>query len=530
MSEFTRPLGRLNIDKDSVQECRDLAAEISRPIEELATTHTTVSIERACLRLVGVDGVVGEGVEGAPIPNLVVDRIRESVGLERGALIPFFHAVESGCGDIGSEASRIASGEREVSWPEDFDLDIAIERAKQEADAAVDLVASARQRRDEVISSVGEANKPWFYEIVATGNIYEDIPQAQAAAREGCDVVAVIRSTGQSLLDYVPYGPTTDGFAGTYATQENFRLMRTALDEVALDLGRYIRLTNYASGLCMPEIAAMGAIERLDMMLNDCMYGIIFRDINMQRTFTDQHFSRMVNSLAGVIINTGEDNYLTTANAVESAHTVLASQFLNERLALAAGLPAEQMGLGHAFEIDPAVEDQIAMEIAHAQLIRECFPEAPLKYMPPTKHMTGNIFQGFLYDGMFNLVGALTGQDIILLGMMTEGVHTPFLSDRDLALENASYVFRGASTLAGELRFEPGGAVERRAAQVLEECRQMLRKISEVGMFAAIEAGMFADTVRTRDGGRGLDGVVRRADGYLNPVTQLLTERTGAIS
>jgi hypothetical protein len=29
-------------------------------------------------------------------------------------------------------------------------------------------------------------------------------PQAQAAAREGADVIAVIRTTGQSLLDYVP--------------------------------------------------------------------------------------------------------------------------------------------------------------------------------------------------------------------------------------------------------------------------------------------------------------------------------------
>jgi beta-lysine 5,6-aminomutase alpha subunit len=237
----------------------------------------------------------------------------------------------------------------------------------------------------------------------------------------------------------------------------------------------------------------------------------------------------MVNSLAGVIINTGEDNYLTTADAVDSAHTVLASHFLNERLALAAGLPSAQMGLGHAFEIDPDVDDQIAMEIAHAQLIRECFPDAPLKYMPPTKHMTGNVFQGFLYDGMFNLVGALTGQDIILLGMMTEGVHTPFLSDRDLALENASYVFRGAATLAGELRFEPGGDVERRAAQVLEECRLMLRKVAEIGMFAAIEAGMFADTVRTRDGGKGLDGVIVRADDYFNPISDGLTDRVTAV-
>ena len=64
-------------------------------------------------------------------------------------------------------------------------------------------------------------------------------------------------------------------------------------------LGRYVMLTNYASGLCMPEIAAMAAIERLDMLLNDSMYGILFRDINMKRTFVDQHFSRMLNALFG---------------------------------------------------------------------------------------------------------------------------------------------------------------------------------------------------------------------------------------
>jgi beta-lysine 5,6-aminomutase alpha subunit len=141
--------------------------------------------------------------------------------------------------------------------------------------------------------------------------------------------------------------------------------------------------------------------------------------------------------------------------------------------------------------------------------------------------MTGNVFQGFLYDGMFNLVGALTGQDIILLGMMTEGVHTPFLSDRDLALDNARYIFGGAGSLAGEMRFEPGGRVERRAAQVLEECRQMLRKVADIGMFAAIEAGMFADTVRTPDGGRGLEGVVTRAGDYFDPFGELLSTRVG---
>ena len=40
----------------------------------------------------------------------------------------------------------------------------------------------------------------------------------------------------------------------------------------------------------------------------------------------------------GIVINTGEDNYLTTADAVEKAHTVLASQFINEAFAMRAGL------------------------------------------------------------------------------------------------------------------------------------------------------------------------------------------------
>src|SRR3712207_9328323 len=109
--------------------------------------------------------------------------------------------------------------------------------------------------------------------------------------------------------------------------------MRAALDDVSAELGRYVRLTNYASGLCMPEIAVLAGLERLDMMLNDAMYGILFRDIHPQRTFVDQRFSRKVHARAGIIINTREDNYLNTAGAAHAAHTVPVSQMLNVRFA-----------------------------------------------------------------------------------------------------------------------------------------------------------------------------------------------------
>ena len=136
------------------------------------------------------------------------------------------------------------------------------------------------------------------------------------------------------------------------------------------------------------------------MMLNDSMYGILFRDINPIRTFVDQRFSRQVHARAGIIINTGEDNYLTTADAVEAAHTVTVSQLLNEYFAKEAGLEDWQLGLGHAFEIDPDVPDSFRLELAHAMLARELFPDAPLKWMPPTRHMTGDIFKGYLLDGV----------------------------------------------------------------------------------------------------------------------------------
>ncbi len=55
-----------------------------------------------------------------------------------------------------------------------------------------------RARAADQDGTATPARKPWIYLIVATGDIYEDIPQAQAAAREGADVIAVIRSTGQS--------------------------------------------------------------------------------------------------------------------------------------------------------------------------------------------------------------------------------------------------------------------------------------------------------------------------------------------
>jgi len=301
-------------------------------------------------------------------------------------------------------------------------------------------------------------------------------------------------------------------------------LMRTAFDEVSREVCRYIGLTTYCSGLCMPEIAAMGALERLDMMLNDALYGIIFRDINMKRTLFDQLYSRRINADAGIIINTGEDNYLTTADALEAEHTVVASQFINERLAQIAGIPPEQMGLGHAFEIDPSTPNHLLHEIASAQLIHDLFPGYPIKFMPPTKHMSGDVFRGHVLDSFFNFVGVLTGQGIQLLGMPTEAIHTPLLQDRFLSIRSALYVFSAARDLGEQCDWREDSLVARWANQILREAVELLQEMDTLGLFQGLEVGLFADIKRSPDGGRGLEGVIKRNEWYFNPFyEQLLT-------
>ncbi len=518
-----RAAPKLGLDPATVRTARRLAQRAGRPIVKLANQHTTVSVERATLRLAGLSGA---DPDGTPWVNRLLDAVRGDVGLEHGVAAPVWDAMlTSDAPDLLTIAHRAAAGSQRFRVPAGRDATRARSAARKAVGAGVRRLDTRRRERDRLIKRWGDpAHKPWIYLIVATGDIYEDIPQAQAAAREGADIIAVIRSTGQSLLDYVPEGATREGFAGTYATQENFRLMRAALDETSRELGRYVRLTNYASGLCMPEIAALAGLERLDMMLNDSMYGILFRDINPIRTFVDQRFSRQVHARAGIIINTGEDNYLTTSDAVEAAHTVTVSQLLNEYFAKEAGLENWQLGLGHAFEIDPAIPDSFRLELAHALLARELFPDAPLKWMPPTRHMTGDVFRGYLLDGFFNLAGAMTGQDILLVGMMTEAVVTPWLSDRDLALQNVRYVVTAAGRLAEDFVPAPDGMIATRARQVLSESIDLLEKIldHDNGLLDAIADGTFGLMKRPPDGGKGLEGVARKAENYYNPAAESL--------
>jgi len=118
---------------------------------------------------------------------------------------------------------------------------------------------------------------------------------------------------------------------------------------------------------------------------------------------------------------------------------------------------------------------------------------------------------------MFNFTGIFTGQEIMLLGMLTEALHTPLLQDRYLSIKNAKYVFEACRDLAAEVTYKPGGMIEQRANDQLQKATEQLEHVREISLFKALEEGEFADVKRDPQGGRGFEGVFKVADDYFNP-------------
>jgi beta-lysine 5,6-aminomutase alpha subunit len=512
---------KLDLDPGVIASCHAAASEIAAQVAERIAGKTTVSVERTVARLLGIDGA--NELE-APLPNVLVDHVRDCGELGHGIAYWLGNALLADESPDSPQqiAEAVDAGALELcALPRAQDGAIHA-RIADECERRLTEIGRRMDERRELRRRLGESPPPLRYVLTATGNVYEDVVHGLAVAEAGGDIVAVIRSTAQSLLDYVPYGPTTEGYGGTFATQENFRIMRAALDEWSAANGRYVRLSSFCSGLCMPEIAAMGAIEGFDNMVNDALYGILYRDINPVRGLIDQRVSRMVNGYFGVVINTGEDNYLRTADAIEAAPSVTASQFINRQLALDSGVPDEQIALGDAFEIDTPVVNGLLLEWAQAQLTRELFPDCPVKYMPPTRHMDGNLYRTHAADSLFNLVTIATGQGIQTIGVPTEGIFTPHVHDRVIGLENVNYIFDAARDLGDEIEFKHGGIVQTRAQEVLAGAHELLRRIAEDGLFAALGEGIFGDVPRRVEEGRGTEGIVETAEGYFNPASELM--------
>ncbi|MBN2876913.1 MAG: D-lysine 5,6-aminomutase subunit alpha, partial [Bacilli bacterium] len=97
-----------------------------------------------------------------------------------------------------------------------------------------------------------------------------------------------------------------------------------------------------------------------------------------------------------------------------------------------------------------------------------------------------------------------------------------FMSDRYLAIQNAKMIQKSMKDLHEEINFKEDGMIQKRAHQVLDESLTLLREIKRKGMFHSLADGVFADTKRPIEGGKGLDGVFQKSPKYLNVISERL--------
>ena len=156
-------------------------------------------------------------------------------------------------------------------------------------------------------------------------------------------------------------------------------------------------------------------------------------------------------------------------------------------------------------------------------MAREIFPKAPLKYMPPTKFMTGNIFRGHVQDALFNMADHTdTSKDTSSRNDDRGYTYSVYVRQSACNRKCTVYLQNNEGFGRKEIEFKENGIIRNRANEVLTKAANLLSDIETQGLFATLEKGTFADIKRPFNGGKGLDGVVVKDSVYFNPFIPLM--------
>ena len=81
---------KLGLDFTKVEKARGYARAIAADVQSFVEQYTTVAVERTLCRLMGIDGVDANGV---PLPNVIVDTLKDKGVLADGALFFIANAM-----------------------------------------------------------------------------------------------------------------------------------------------------------------------------------------------------------------------------------------------------------------------------------------------------------------------------------------------------------------------------------------------------------------------------------------------------
>ncbi|CCQ95828.1 Cobalamin B12-binding domain protein [[Clostridium] ultunense Esp] len=366
---------------------------------------------------------------------------------------------------------------------------------------------------------------------IASGRFEDDIRRMRMAAWHGADHLMVIRTAGQSHYDGLIEG-TPQGIGGIPITRKQVRAQRKALDIIEDEVGRPINYHSYVSGVAGPEIAVMFAEEGVNGAHQDPQYNVLYRNINMVRSFVDAASAKKIMAWADIAQIDGAHNANATAReAWKVMPELMVQHAINSMFSVKVGMKKENICLSTVPPTAPPAPC-MRLDLPYAVALRELFYEYKMRAQMNTKYMESSTREATVTHVLNLLISQLTRADIQSTITPDEGRNVPWHIYNIEAVDTAKQAFAGMDGLNEmvEIKREEGELADK-VRELKERAILFMEEIIEVGgYFKAVEEGFFVDSgyyperngdgiARKIDGGIGAGTVYERDEDYMAPVT-----------
>lgn len=365
---------------------------------------------------------------------------------------------------------------------------------------------------------------------IASGRFEDDIRRMRMAAHHGADHIMVIRTAGQSHFDGLIEG-TPQGVGGVPITRKQVRAQRKALDMIEDEVGRPINYHSYVSGVAGPEIAVLFAEEGVNGAHQDPQYNVLYRNINMLRSFVDACESKTVMAWAGMAQIDGAHNANATAReAWKVMPELMVQHAVNARFSAACGMAKDLICLS---TVPPTATPApcVYMDLPYAVALRELFAGYRMRAQMNTKYIQSSTREATVTHVLNMLISKLTSADIQSTITPDEGRNVPWHIFNIEACDTAKQTLIGLDGLMDMVALKEEGPLREKARELKERAVLFMEEMLEKGgYFQAVEEGFFVDSgnyperngdgiARQLSGGIGAGTLIPRRKDYLAPVT-----------
>ena len=364
---------------------------------------------------------------------------------------------------------------------------------------------------------------------IASGR-FEDIRRMRMAAHHGADHIMVIRTAGQSHFDGLIEG-TPQGMGGVPITRKQVRAQRKALDMIEDEVGRPINYHSYVSGVAGPDIAVMFAEEGVNGVHQDPQYNVIYRNINMIRSFVDACESKKLIAWAGMAQIDGAHNANATAREAWKVMPELMVQHgINAIFSARVGINKKNICLS---TVPPTATPApcVYMDLPYAVALRDLFHEYRMRAQMNTKYIESSTREATVTHVLNMFISKLTSADIQSTITPDEGRNVPWHIYNIEACDTAKQTLVGLDGLMEMVELKDSGYLREKVRELKERAILFMEEMLELGgYFNAVEEGFFVDSgiyperngdgiARKIDGGIGAGTIFKREADYMAPVT-----------